>query len=600
MHDPYFRDTFNFLMAVLHYRILRDISARNKEEQLIIRDVLFDMLERIDVTHNSTTSLQLVGNCEGIIIKVANLVSEFKGWCNTICGRENALPCLQWCSQVLQSLVYQRENGEKDMSKMNPGVLFDASRSWNGYNHQGKLALVYAIQEITKLVCDGASEAEDREKLKPHFLEIEYMEDFSIGKFLANGDAAYVSVHQVKDRKETAPSAYKSAIQGLVKHLIDEPSIEKAYLHVTSQLALQKTFREYVSEMVADLQWITDYEKKIKKKEDTPENRAFLAELGEMRRQFQSVPKSQMAKVALYSYRIAGKSQTFCPEDQGGVLLKEALTGFYQKKFPSTYKPGASFVEKSYLYMMGKLDQHVVERSLNYDAYKAEDKDRRILFSQIYDWLISDEIGANGDDFYLYHIKEEYFRLADGYCKKCRRSNGNCRQDCQVPIFKDKLGALSFSALKTFMYRTNPDVARRLDMGTYSLFLQTGKVKNPLLKGMHEILETITEGAEFDAVSYRDHDNIQYALTTLARDDQNDEDEDREICTNIVKNEHAFPLLMDYDYLISRDVTSESIYASSLSVVQDDIGRDGENIFYPKKVKIITLEQFLESTQEGQ
>lgn len=485
------------------------------------------------------------------------------------------------------------------MSKMNPGILFDASRSWNGYNHQGKLALVYAIQEITKLVRNGASETEDRKELKYHFLEIEYMEDFSIGKFLENGDAAYISVHQVKDRKETAPSTYKSAIQGLAKHMIDEPSIEDAYLHVTSQLTLQKTFGEYVSEMVTDLQWIADHEEKVQKEEDSPDKTACLAELAEMRRQFQAFPQSQIAKIALYPYRIAGMDQTFCPEDQVGNLLKEALTSFYKKKYPGTHKPEADFVANSYLYMMGRLDQHVVDRSLNYDAYKAKRKDRRILFCQLYDWLISDEIGANGEDFYLYHIKEKYFRLADEHCEKCRRKNGSCRQDCQVPIFKDKLGALSFSALKTFMYRTNPDIDRRLNIDTYDLFLQKGKIKNPFLKGLRDILETITEGTTFDAVSYRDQDNNQYALTTLARDDRDDEDEDREICTNIVKNEQAFPLLMDYDCLISRDVNSESICASCLSVAQDDIGRDGENIFYPRNVKIMPLKQFLDSTQEG-
>ena len=426
------------------------------------------------------------------------------------------------------------------------------------------------------------------------------MEDFSVGKFRANGDASYISVHQVKDRKETAPSAYKSAIQGLAKHLIDEPSIEDAYLHVTSQLTLKKAFEEYVAEMVTDLQWITDHEDRIKKKADTPENRAILAELAEMRRQFQAFSHSQVAKVALYSYRIAGVDQTYCSEDQVGVLLKEALSSFYQKKFPGTHKSEVSFIEKSYLYMMGKLDQHVVDRSLNYDAYKAEKRDRRILLSQIYDWLISDEIGENGEDFYIYHIKEKYFRLVDEYCERCRRRNGSCRRDCQVPIFMDKLGALSFSELKTFVYRTNPDVDRRLDIETYDLFLQKGKIKDPFLKGLHEIMETITEGSGLDAVSYRDCDNTQYALTTLARDVQDDEDEDYEICTNIVKNEQAFPLLMDYDCLISRDVTSESIFASNLSVAQDDIGSNGENIFHPRNVKIITLEQFLESTQEGQ
>lgn len=482
------------------------------------------------------------------------------------------------------------------MSKMNPGVLFDASCSWNGYNHQGKLALIYAIQEITKLVHTNASEAEDREKLKTYFLEIEYIEDFSIGKLGATGKAEYVSVHQVKDRKDTAPSAYKSAIRGLAKHLVDEPTIEVAYLHVTSPLTLQKEFGKYVSEMVADVQWITKHEKKIQE-ENSPNKTALLAELAEMRKMFQAFPESQVVKVALYPYYIDGQKQTYCAEDQVSALLKTTLTSFYQKKFSGTDKTGVSFVEKSYLYMMGKLDQHVVDRSLNYDAYKAERKDRRILFSQIYDWLISDEIGANGEDFYLYHIKEKYFRLADDYCKKCSETVGGCRRDCQVPVFKDKLGALSFSALETFLYRTNPDVDRRIDIDTYDLFLQKGRIKNPFLKGLHDILETITEGGTFDAVSYYDQDNNQYALTALARDVGDDEDEDAEICTNIVRNEKAYPLLMDYDCLISRDVASKSIFTSNLSVAQDDAGRDGENIFRPRNVRIITLNQFLELNQ---
>ena len=37
------------------------------------------------------------------------------------------------------------------MSVNNPGVIYDATNSWNGYNHQGKMALWYAISEITQL-----------------------------------------------------------------------------------------------------------------------------------------------------------------------------------------------------------------------------------------------------------------------------------------------------------------------------------------------------------------------------------------------------------------------------------------------------------------
>lgn len=475
------------------------------------------------------------------------------------------------------------------MSKMNPGVLFDASRSWNGYNHQGKLALVFAVQEITGLVCAGSSREEDIGILRSHFLEIEYMEDFSIGCTDSDGKAEYISVHQVKDRKDTAPSKYKSAIQGLAKHLIDDPSIEKAYLHVTSELNLQKDFGEYVSDMVLDVQWITEHEKNAQKENDME----LLRELGEMKKQFLNFSQAQMKKISLQPYRIRGTDQTFCPEDQASVLLKESLRDFYQKKYPGTDKPERTYVEKSYLYMMGRLDQHIVDRSLNYDAYEANEKDRRILFSQVYEWLVSEEIGANGDAFYLYHIKEEYFRLAAEHCRKCQRRNGTCRPDCQIPIFKDRLGELSFPELEAFVYRTTPDIDRELSMGTFSRFLQTGKVKDPLLKGVHEILAKIPTDRTFDAVSYRDRQNQQYALTTLARDDSEDEYEDCLICTSIAQNELAFPLLMDYDCLISRDVCADSVFASNLSVAPGDFDREAENIIRPKNVGIITLEQFI-------
>ena len=121
------------------------------------------------------------------------------------------------------------------MSRKRPGVLFDASNSWNGYNHQGKLALFYAIDQMTNLIDSAASDNDNRQKLSTHFVEIEHLEDFSIGT-VENGKLHYTSVHQVKDMEAQYVSSYKSALQGLAKHLIDDPEIKNAYLHVTKQI----------------------------------------------------------------------------------------------------------------------------------------------------------------------------------------------------------------------------------------------------------------------------------------------------------------------------------------------------------------------------
>jgi len=46
------------------------------------------------------------------------------------------------------------------MSKNNPGVIFDASNSWNGFNHQGKLAILFSIKQILDIYESPISEDE--------------------------------------------------------------------------------------------------------------------------------------------------------------------------------------------------------------------------------------------------------------------------------------------------------------------------------------------------------------------------------------------------------------------------------------------------------
>ena len=51
------------------------------------------------------------------------------------------------------------------MSKDNPGVIFDASNSWNGYNHQGKLAIWIAVKQILQVYNNSISEQENKDIL---------------------------------------------------------------------------------------------------------------------------------------------------------------------------------------------------------------------------------------------------------------------------------------------------------------------------------------------------------------------------------------------------------------------------------------------------
>ena len=48
------------------------------------------------------------------------------------------------------------------------------------------------------------------------------------------------------------------------------------------------------------------------------------------------------------------------------------LKEFYQKISPGHYKTEDNFIQKCTLWMLGKLDEHIIERNLNYNLYKKE------------------------------------------------------------------------------------------------------------------------------------------------------------------------------------------------------------------------------------
>lgn len=115
---------------------------------------------------------------------------------------------------------------KSDVSKYS----FDASFSWNGYNYQGKVGLFIALKKIEELIEAG-------EDINEYFLELEYLEDFSIKK-----NDEYITIHQVKTYDSSAISKYKEAVWGLLGKLLKFDNIDKAYLHSTSSVELPDDF----------------------------------------------------------------------------------------------------------------------------------------------------------------------------------------------------------------------------------------------------------------------------------------------------------------------------------------------------------------------
>ena len=520
------------------------------------------------------------------------------------------------------------------MSAKNPGVYFDASCSWNGYNHQGKLAIWYALKKIAELYDSGKTEQENLSILETYFLEIEYLEDFSFGRYLPDGSAEYLSVHQVKNHEKTNPSDYDSALLGLAYHVSKSADLQKAYLHTTRKIDFgQQTFFEYLKKMVSnptDLQTLLnkitttrcnneEIDKIVAAKRGRPSNfkqkliEACAESLGvdyielnqdnidsaltalESKIQAQiaaskAMTDEQLMKIREYPYTIGDAEQSYCGVEQIDELFKHQIE-ILSKILPQAkeYWVIPDFIQKRYLFLLGKLDQHIVERNLNFPLYKSGKKERKILLRDIYQWVIDPVIDKLPEEFFLYHIKESFFNTVSQYCNSNRCKRKDSCGECSVHTCMNKIGCMSFNEMRDFLHLTNPTVSGKMSMRTYGQYTTEHGLRNPFITG----LSSIPKNFERDkvAIVYKDNQTKDHVLTTILSDDDGNDYPD--ICLEILKNRDLYELMMDCDYFISKDVPVPSIQAEIIKCGYSYEEKDEEHIARFKNVGIEKLSDFI-------
>lgn len=484
------------------------------------------------------------------------------------------------------------------MSQDNPGVLHDATNSWNGYNHQGKIALYFAVKEITKLIPDGSDKDANEALLGAHFLEVEYTEDFSIGTIGADGTLCYQTIHQVKDRQGTALSEYKSAIQGLAVNMIRHPEVETAYLHVTQKVSTvkkDKPFEDSVSEMLQKTDWLEAKEREAQKIEDQVQKQEELDWLKKVRAGLPAIWQEQekLKKIQKYPYETVGQEKKyFCTKDEAREYLQKSLREFYDKHDPEQeYKQSNEFIDKSYQYLLEKLNEHVVYRSKHYRDKKVQ---RHIPLSDLYGWLVSDEIEQMGEAYHLYHIKGGYLVYLNECCERCKEVDENHCEECHVPRFREKLRSMKPDAMKSFLFQTNPDVSSWVGMENNHKFLQEERIEDPFWLGLRDIEDTLAEFPGCNTAKYIGADHRAYLLTTLAKRHRVSKNEIARICTEIQQNRTDRNLQFEGDCLISRNIDVESVQESALSIKPSDICGDSRNITASRQISIVSLDNFRE------
>ena len=203
---------------------------------------------------------------------------------------------------------------------------------------------------------------------------------------------------------------------------------------------------------------------------------------------------------------------------------------------------------------------------------------------------MSENIDARDDQFYLYHIKEKIFSTADLYCKTCSKKGTPHCLDCQVPICKDKLGSLSFRQLHDFLRITNPHISGTLSIKTFAEYSASPGINNPFFAGLRDIPQVFLQDQSTIAVTYHDFEKLQYALTAIAP--KGTDDDNAIICSEIVRNRNVYSLLMDYDCLISKDISVDSIQDEEITQSHRYDPAMSDHIAHCKNVRIVPLTAF--------
>jgi hypothetical protein len=259
----------------------------------------------------------------------------------------------------------------------------DASPSWNGYNHQGKVGIYVALKMIEKIKKEDHSRYE---------LELEWFEDFSIKK-----DDLYQSIHQVKTYSDTAISKYKDAIWLLLAKLLDFKHISNAFLHVTQSLTNSQNIKGRLLELDPPTVISKD------KEDDKKRTKSIYASPRECYDKVYASGKYEelSEKFLLYNYN---GDQNYCSMDDIEDLIKDQLKKLIKENVTEVR------VDRAYHYLLGLVDKNIRERHLNIQDKKRENIRVPIKFIEIQE-IVENNFETVSKEYVSFYLKNEFNRI---------------------------------------------------------------------------------------------------------------------------------------------------------------------------------------------
>jgi hypothetical protein len=273
----------------------------------------------------------------------------------------------------------------------------DASPSWNGYNHQGKVGIFVVLKMINDLNLTF-------DACKAFEMELEWLEDFSIKK-----ENNYIAIHQVKTYNKTAPSEYKDAIWLLLAKILDFPNIENAYLHSTSKISkvdnLKTLLHEYkpptedTHEKQESNEKVEEVNKKqVNKKYWTPRQcHDYVKNTGKYDEAFK--------KFNIYTYEDGCQH---CNMDDVESRIKSQLVIFYKDNTKTSTQ-----LNRTFLLLLGLVDKHIRERHINIQVGFNEEK-ATINFQRIFELIIANH-ELPSKEYIIFRLRDRFTKLTNEY-----------------------------------------------------------------------------------------------------------------------------------------------------------------------------------------
>ena len=300
-------------------------------------------------------------------------------------------------------------------------------------------------------------------------------------------------------------------------------------------------------------------------------------------------------KIGMYSYP---SNKVYCELGEINDLIKKEIINYWRNAGAESWKySDQNFCDMIFLCLQGLIDKHITQRHIQYN----KTNERSIEFSSIKEVLDSDDTLLRREEYYLYKIKRKLLMLCEEYHHYCigewdtDEEREACCGKCEVNSFYEYISNMTEDKIRDFVHAINPNVLKKIDEMNWSDYCIEDRYKNPFFKGLRDINTPYEKNKDF--ISYVGKDKKMNLLTTVGNNDGSKTALKR-ACGEIVKNPALYEILRDYDYIISRDLETDSIYDEAGDFLKN-FKNEEENIYHCKNLKMIPLENAVVNIDGG-